>query len=102
MRAAATVRPLAGSRPAIEVSQLSHGQGHRPPGEPGHGLGAAPGHGQVGIPTWLPISHTQPTNDDSASKRAQFDQKLASWARRRAASFIHRNYRLPAIENHHV
>ena len=98
VRAAATVRPLAGfgSRPAIEVPQLSHGQGHRPPGEPGHGLGAAPGHGQGR----LPISHTQPTNDDSASKRAQFDQKLASWARRRAASFIRRNYRLPALENH--
>ena len=46
MRAAATVRPLAGSRPAIEVSQLSHGQGHWPQGEPGHGLGAAPGLGQ--------------------------------------------------------
>ena len=60
------------------------------------------GTGKVGIPTWLPISHTQPTNDDSASKRAQFDQKLASWARRRAASFIRRNYRLPALENHHV
>ena len=34
------------------------------------------GTGKVGIPTWLPISHTQPTNDDSASKRAQLDQKL--------------------------
>ena len=49
------------------------------------------GTGKVGIPTWLPISHTQPTNDDSASKRAQFDQKLAR-----------RNYPLPALENHHV
>ena len=32
------MRPLAGSRPAIEVPQLSHRQEHRPPGEPGHGL----------------------------------------------------------------
>ena len=33
-------------RGAVEVSELSDRQGHRPPGEPGHGLGAAPRHGQ--------------------------------------------------------